>query len=528
MKNKTWWVCSAIIACFIFCSGFLYASPADSIPERKPMNILLFTADDLHRNSLGCFGSTVPDISPNIDRFASQSMKFERAFVNAAICVPARAIIATGLYGNRSGVNGFFKIKEGNNIPLIMEIIRKHNYAVGILGKVTHSTPKKEFTWDFQEDQENLGWGRSPNLYYEKTKLFLADCKDKDKPFYLMVNSHDPHRPFYNPDETVEMLAAKTNTPIERMKEIMKQMEVPSRLYSPNEIEVPDFLPDLPGVRRELSYYYNSTKRLDDTFGKVMQALEESGAAENTVVIFIGDNGMAFPFAKANVYYASNLTPLIINWPGITKKGAVNNEDLVSIVDFMPTILQILNIPSPGNLDGKSFLPLLKGLHQRNRDRAFMEIDYKNSGGPTPMRSIVTKRWIYIYNAWSDDERVYGNNNEGQTMKAMEETAKIDLLVDERIKTYRLRMPEELYDISVDPGCTQNLISDLHYRKMLRSLKKELEEWMVRTNDPLLNVYRNRANPELALKTFYKAYPEAVILDTDKKTYSKHRVAAGD
>ncbi len=124
-------------------------SEENMIKENKPLNILLFTADDLDRNSLGCFGSTVPDISPNIDRFAAQSIRFEKAFVNAAICVPCRGIIATGLYGNNSGVNGFKKMKPGSTIPLIMEILRSHNYSVGILGKLSHSTPKIDFHWDY-------------------------------------------------------------------------------------------------------------------------------------------------------------------------------------------------------------------------------------------------------------------------------------------------------------------------------------------------------------------------------------------
>lgn len=336
-----------------------------------------------------------------------------------------------------------------------------------------------------------------------------------------MINSLDPHRPFYNPKETPEILAQKTNQPLERTQQLMNGMEPPSRLYSPEEITVPGFIPDVPGVREELSYYFNSTKRMDDTFGKVMKAVEESGFADNTIVIFIGDNGMALPFAKANVYYASNLTPLIIRWPGTIKKETVNRTDIVSIIDFMPTILEALNFPAPKDIDGKSFLPLLKGESQTGRDRAYMEIDYKNSGGPTPMRAIHTKQYSYIYNGWADGERVYQNNNEGQTMKALEEAAKTNPAVAERVKVFRFRTTEELYDIEKDPDSKINLIHDPLYKKQLALLRKDLENWMIKTNDPLLKVYQNRSNPGIALKEFYNAYPEAQSLDKDKNTYSK-------
>ena len=240
--------------------GGALLKPGAVLSQDHKLNVLLFTADDLDRNSLGCYGSKVPDISPNIDRFASQGIRFKHAFINAAISAPSRGIIATGLYGHNSGVKGFMKMPEGSKIPLIMEILRTNNYQVGILGKVSHSTPKSDFVWDYVFDQQQLGDGRSPAIYYEKAKVFFQNCREKNMPFYFMVNSHDPHRPFFNPDEPVSGGA-----------------ESPSRIYNPVEIEVPGFVPDLPMIREELSFYFNSVKRLDDTFGKVMQALEESG-----------------------------------------------------------------------------------------------------------------------------------------------------------------------------------------------------------------------------------------------------------
>jgi len=486
----------------------IHMSEADSIVEesleKKPkLNVLLITADDLDRNSLGCYGSIVKDISPNIDKFAQRSLRFNQAFVNAAICVPSRGVLATGLYGHNSGVNGFVKMKDGSSIPLLMELLRNNGYYLGVLGKVGHSTPKRDFKWDYEKDQHELGDGRSPQLYYEKIKEFLTQSKNSDKPFYLMVNSHDPHRPYHVPSEPLKDGAEK-----------------PSRIYSPDEIQVPGFVTDLPQVRTELSYYYNSVKRLDDTFGKIIQALEESGLAENTLILFISDNGIAIPFAKANTYHASNRTPFIISWPGVTKNGSVNSNDFISTIDYLPTVLETVNIAQPQKIEGRSLVPLLKGESQQGRDKVYTQIDYKNGGGPTPMRGIQTKKYSYIFNAWSDGERVYANNNEGLTMKAMEAAACTNAFAAERVNTFRIRVPEEFYDLEKDPNCLKNIVNDPKIQKDLELYRQGLEAWMTRTNDPLINVYLNRFSKDKLQAEFYKVYPEAQALDVSKPNYS--------
>lgn len=494
------------VLAFLFISAGLFLSfqKQKFIPkQKKPLNILLFTADDLDRNSLGCYGSKVPDISPNIDKFASQSLRFEHAFVNAAICAPSRGILATGLYGHNSGVMGFMKMKPGSTVPILVELLRAHNYELGILSKVGHSTPKDEFKWDYTFDQADLGDGRSPRSYYERTKAFFAQASQKGKPFYFMVNSDDPHRPYHNPKEPLKNGA-----------------EAPSRIYSPDEITVPGFVTDLPKVRLELSHYYNSTRRLDDTFGKVMQALEESGQAGNTLVLFLSDNGIAIPFAKANTYYASNRTPFLVRWPGVTKAGVVNTRDLVSTVDYFATVLDILQIPFAGKTNGRSFQPLLKGKPQAGRDKIFTQIDTKQAGGPTPMRSIITQGFSYIYNAWADGERVYKNNNEGMTMRAIEEAAATNPNAAERVKTFRYRAAEELYDLKKDPDELHNLISDPKFTAKAEAFRKELEQWMLKNNDPLLKVFQNRKDSKTMLAAFYEAYPAARRADANKANYS--------
>ena len=353
----------------------LLASPL--LAAERP-NILLFTADDLHAESLGVYGGKPKGLTPNLDAFAAESMKFNRAHVNAAICAPCRAIIATGRYSHRSGAMGFMPARE--DVPDIVTTLQAAGYHAGILGKVGHSTPKKSMQWDYAFDQKDLGNGRNPQIYYERAKTFLKQCQDANKPFYFMVNSHDPHRPYCNPNR------------------LTKGAAMPSKVYEPEDVDVPGFLPDLPGVRAELATYMNSTRRLDDTFGEVMQALEESGEADNTLVLFITDNGIAVPFAKCNAWFHSTRSPLLVRWPGHIQPGSIDNEHFVSVVDFFPTFLKVTHVAGPEGLDGRSFLPLLKGEQQKGREYVFTQIDSKAGGAAVPMRCVQSADYGYIYN----------------------------------------------------------------------------------------------------------------------------------
>jgi len=459
--------------------------------RKLKLNILLFTADDLHCNSVGCFGGKVPGLTPNLDDFAVEGLRFENAHVNVAICQPSRGVLATGLYGHNSGIMGFMHTER--DIPTIMQTLRNAGYLTGILGKVGHSTPRADYKWDFVHDQKELGNGRDPELYYGYCKEFLARCRSEGKPFYFMVNSHDPHRPYHIPGK-----------PIEGAKE-------PSKTYKPDEVEVPGFVPDLAGVREELSYYLNSVRRLDETFGKTMQALKESGLADNTLVMFLSDNGIAIPFAKCNAYLASTLTPWIVCWPGVVQRGTVDAEHFISGIDFFPTVLEAVDLPIPKGLDGFSFLPLLKGGRQSGRDRVFTQIDMKAGGDAVPMRCVQNKRFGYIFSPWADGKFWYRNNNEGLTMKAMVEAAKEDPEIAQRVKMFRYRATEELYDLRNDPDCLRNLVEESEHKDDLIKMQNELHEWMKETRDPLITAFENRHSVEKRKSALIEIYGDNYV-----------------
>ncbi|MBN1442322.1 MAG: sulfatase [Planctomycetes bacterium] len=455
----------------------LRASPGKTGSEDRAadrLNILLFTADDLHDESVGAFGGRPEGLTPRLDRFARQGMRFDRAHVNAAICAPSRAVIATGLYSHRSGAMGFFKARAGT--PDIVTTFQRAGYLAGILGKVGHSTPTDSMRWDYEFDQKDLGNGRNPEIYHQRSRTFLERCRKEGKPFYFMVNSHDPHRPYCNPERLTAGAA------------------MPSRIYKPSEVAVPGFLPDLPGVREELSQYLNSARRLDDTFGRVLDALEESGFARSTLVVFLSDNGIAVPFAKCNTWFHSTRTPLLVRWPGVVEAGSENRGDFVSGVDLFPTFLEAAGVVGPESLDGRSFVPLLRGKTQTGRDHVFTQIDKKAGGDAVPMRCVQSRRYGYIYSPFSDGRHVYRNNNEGLCMKAMQEAARSDPAVAARIALFRYRVPEELYDLEKDPDCLKNLIDSPEHRKAIDALRARLHAWMEATADPMLEAFLNRSD----------------------------------
>ena len=457
----------------------------DAVQAGENTNVLLFTADDLHAESLGCYGGRPVDLTPSLDAFAAQGLRFNRAHVNVAICAPCRAVIATGRYSHRSGAMGFMPARE--DVPDIVNTMQAGGYLTGILGKVGHSSPKTSMKWDYAFDQKELGNGRNPELYYQRSKTFLERSKKENKPFYFMVNSHDPHRPYCNPEK------------------LTKGAAMPSRTYTASEVTVPGFLPDLPGVREEFAQYLNSTRRLDDTFGRVMQALDESGMADNTLVIFISDNGIALPFAKCNAWFHSSRTPCLVRWPGIVDPHSANETDFVSVVDFFPTFLEATGVKGPAGLDGTSFLSILKGQKQSGREQVYTQIDSKAGADAVPMRAIQNARYGYIYNPFSDQKHWYRNNNEGKTMAAMQAASESDAAIAARIQLFRYRVPEEFYDLQTDADCLHNLIDQSEHAGTIASMQQQLIDQMKRTGDPMLEAFLNRSD---------RAAVDKILLDT--------------
>jgi N-sulfoglucosamine sulfohydrolase len=293
-----------------------------------------------------------------------------------------------------------------------------------------------------------------------------------------MANSNDPHRPFSgSADETSQWSSA-----------IRATFATPSHVYATNEISVPGFLPDLPNVRKEVAQYYSSARRFDDTLGRVLDALNEVGASNNTIVIFLSDNGMAMPYAKANDYLQSNHSPLVIRWPGVVAPGRMDTNNFILSIDLMPTLLEAIAVPTTIRFDGVSILSLLQGgTYQPNRDHAITVFHETSAGVRYEMRGVCGSRYGYIYNPWSTGSKVYSSESQdGLTWNAMVAAGASNTNIQNRVSFFQYRVVEELYDYIQDPDALYNLVQKPEMAPYLYTARQNLSAWMTQIQDPML------------------------------------------
>ena len=477
-----------------------------------PPNLILLTVDDMSCDSVGVYGCKLKGTSPRMDRLASQSIRFEHAHVTVGNCMPCRNVMFSGLYSHNNKVEGFYQVKDPG-WPHMADLIKEAGYYVAIRGKVSHSAPYQPYAWD--EDLTNLPDGgkahlKDANSYGESTARGIANAKKAGKPFFLSVNISDPHKPFWS-----------------QVRGGKEDPHVPSRIFKANEVPVPGFLFDDPKVREELALYYSSVRRADDCVGAVLDALEKSGQANNTMVVFLSDHGMPLPFAKTQLYHHSTRTPLMIRHPQLVRPGTVDKRHMVSVVDLLPTILDALGIASPKRLDGRSFFPLLKGEKQDGRTYVIKEYNENAGRSRDPMRAVQTKKYLYLFNPWSNGERVFATATNGtMTCKRMIELAKTDGKLAARLDLYRHRVPEELYQVDQDPDCLINLIAHPGHQDELKKLRSILTKWMVKSEDPLIEPFRKREDA-----AFVEAYVQRLEQESaarrSKKPKNKGKKGSG-
>ncbi|MBP7936967.1 MAG: sulfatase [Phycisphaerae bacterium] len=459
-----------------------------TVPARR-VNVLLITADDLYWKTPASFGGRLLDLTPNIDRLAREGMRFMHAHVTIAVCQPSRQVLMTGRYSHRNGGEGFEPIHL--DVPTLQERLHAAGYLLGCFGKLSHLAPASKYHWDSACDQSQLGIGRDPEKYHQAVKSLLDRARAENKPFFIMANSHDPHRPFSGSER--ERMGFGTR---------LAGVPAPSRRYQPDEIWVPGFLPNLPDIREEIAEYNSSSRRCDDTVGAVLRALRESGYEDSTLVIFLSDNGISVPFSKANCYLNSTRTPWIVRWPGQVKPGTVDDLHLISGIDFMPTILEAtIGTDVPG-MDGRSFLPLLRGNTQAGREYCFTQFHQTSARNRYPMRCVQSRDFGYIFNFWADGKTVYRSEPQtGLTFNAMQAAAVGNPAIAARVHMLQYRVREEFYDLKNDPDALLNLAGNDQYTRRIEEFRGILLDWMKRTNDPAAAAFENR-NSEAAIAAF--------------------------
>ena len=438
-------------------------------------NVLIVTVDDMSADSLGAFGCELADTSPNIDAFAKESFRFQHAHCVVRNSLPGRNIMLSGLYSHVNGVEGFVQNKTPD-YPVLCDLAQQAGYFAAIRGKASHSTPYHPYPWDANLDETKDGKKRHNKdaaSYGDSTRDGIAMAKEAGKPFCLMVNISDPHKPFYaqgKGGDTVE------------------DRHVPSRVFTAAEVPVPGFLPSDDVIKKELAHYYSSVRRADDCFREIMFALDESGQTENTFVLFLSDHGMPLPFAKTQLYHHSTRTPLVVRWPGVTQANSIDDKHMISAVDFLPTLLEVMKHkhPTPDRLHGKSFASLLRGEAQTDRDHVVLQYNENSGRNRHPMRGIQTRQYLYLYNPWSDGRRKFATATTGtQTYKQMVKRAENETDVAMRLALFDHRVVEELFDIQNDPDCLMNLMGDPSHRASLEILRTQLTTSLKTIKDPV-------------------------------------------
>ena len=435
-------------------------------------NVLLVLSDDHSAAHVGAYGNT--DIkTPSLDAFAKEGMRFEGAYVAAPQCVPSRAALMTG----RSPV-ALQMTRFSAPLPMEaktwLELLRAAGWFTGVAGRTYHLDgsalpPESQAVFDkhqlktFERRLDYVKVGGAPAQGLAQYREFL-DMAPKGKPFALQLSFSDPHRP----------LDANA-------------IAVP---HDAQKIKLPTHYPDTPGVRADFARYYDEIARLDGNFAKVLAELGQRGLADNTVVIFMGDNGASQFRGKGTLYEFGVNVPLIVRWPGRVKAGSVTRE-LISGEDLAPTLLEACGLDALAEMTGRSFLKLLRSEPYTGRRYVFAERGAHGSGLPTGTapfdlgRVVIGPRYKLIYNAlWQlpyqpVDFQAYPFWMELQQMH------KEGKLSPEMTRLYfaQPRPMFELFDLETDPSELKNLIGSPEHAAIARELKAALQEWMIRERD---------------------------------------------
>lgn len=416
-------------------------SPPDYVPaliENRP-NIIYITFDDISLQ-LGVYEDEYAK-TPVLDKLASEGIKFNTTWVTQSSCSASRSSIFTGLYPHQNGQVGHSHLgifmKE---TPLLPNLLKQTGYRTGILGKL-HVGPEENFDFDLELKRN---WTIDVQRVAREAMAFIES--DDEKPFFLKISYFDPHHPW---QDQVEGIPAET--------------------FEEGDVKTPSWVRgNRERIDRQIHSFYNQITRLDVGISLLMDELKRSGKIENTMIIFLGDNGAPLPGAKETCYEAGMAVPLIIYWEGGNIKNGQVRDELVSVIDIMPTILEACGVKAPENLLGRSLLPILRGEEVSNwRRYMFGEMNFHEPRQYKPARTVRDDRYKLIHNLYTTMREDFQIHPWQQSVNDMPEW--------------------ELFDLLTDPDERENLAENPAYSKQLEKMKKELFKWRKDTNDPLLD-----------------------------------------
>ena len=430
-------------------------------------NIVFIIADDMNWNDCGVYGNPVVR-TPNIDGLAKEGMLFRHAYLTANSCSPSRSSIITGRYPHNTGAEQLHWALPSASVTFV-EKLKAAGYYTAAAGKWHLGDGVKDrFDAIFEASMAGFilpsGDGKAPPKMIAKAPsgceawIPTLENRPKDQPFFLWLAALDPHREYED-----------------------GALDPP---HDPSEVIVPPHLPDTPEVREDLRLYYDEIGRLDLYVGRVVAELERQGVADQTLILFITDNGRPFPRDKTSLYDGGIRSPWIVKWPDGVEAGTVT-ESLVSAVDIAPTFLELAGVPAVSTFVGESFVPTLKDPETSVREFVFAEDhwhDYEDHG-----RSIGNQRYKLIRNDYFDLAATpSADAGRSLTWQSMLKLQGNGVLTEVQQACFQVPRPKfELYDLLNDPHELRNLINVPGVQVIVARLKSELEAWAKRTGDYL-------------------------------------------
>jgi len=426
---------------FALVCGALLPARLDAAAARP--NIVWIVGEDLGPE-LGCYGDRNA-ITPNIDRLAREGARFTRAFTHAPVCAPSRSGLITGMYPTTIGSQ-----------HMRSELLQ----------------PPRTFTSHLREAGYFAAWPGKTDFNFKVPKDAFDSTANwrtniPRQPFFAYINFTDSHE---------SQIRAGTKP----MKKNLARLK-PNEFRDPAKMELPPYHPDTTETRRDLANYYNLVTAVDYLVGGVLNLLERSGLASNTIVVFFGDHGRGLPRSKRWIYDSGTHVPLIVRWPGTIQPGSVR-EDLVSFIDFAPTMLALAGAPIPTNMQGQVFLGPSTA---PERKYVFAARDRMDEA-PDRIRGVRSKQFHYIRNF--QPERPYAQRidymEEMPTMRVWRQlNYEGKLNAAQRLFFQPTKPAEELYDVAADPHEIHNLVGQPKHAAALKEMRAALDQWIIETRD---------------------------------------------
>ena len=424
-------------------------------------NFLIVMADDCTHNDLPVYGGQNAR-TPNIDQLATQGLTFNRAYLGEAMCQPCRAELYTGQYPMRNGCAWNHSASHSNTTS-IPQHLGALGYRVGLAGKV-HVQPSKAFPFE-KVGGFDPNCVRNPTQPHDLAPIGRFMTRDKRQPFCLVVALVEPHVPWVMGD--------------------------PSQ-YPPKQLKLPPNIADTPRTREDFARYLAEITYMDGQVGEILSALDDSGLADDTLVMFTSEQGSQFPGCKWTNWDTGLHTALIARWPGRVATGQ-RTDALVQYADVAPTLVDAAQgDASKQTYDGTSFLPVLLGEKSEHRQYAYGVHNNIPEGPSYPIRTVCDGQFRYIRNISPGElyieKHLMGTSGDGGLNNPYWATWVWDSWNNphtyELVKRYMHRPAEQLYHTAEDPYEMTNLADDPAQTAVKNRLSAELDRWMTEQGDP--------------------------------------------